>query len=308
MVETVDSNARDRLLDERGSLQGAKRDSLEEARKSAGALLNMRMVFVSETLRELAYEQLTFSIRRALHKKIAEWYEYTYTDDKESKHAFAIAKHWEAGQVKRKAINYYFSAGLHQETVGNSSKVLAAVMKARELLLEVADEDMSETERLLLSRIDVLRFKVIRMASASYVNDHSFLRTAMRCICDGEDCFGGICEQTYQCASLALRHQSLLSVYLTSGAKPPRSSGDAGEGMSKEKLEALGELYHACRVIALTILDKTIKITMANPSLTLMNLSFLRMRLAFELGDQVLIGVAFSSRKFAQREFVRIAR
>ena len=44
---------------------------MEEARKSTDALLNMRFVFVSETLRELAYEGLTFSIRRSLHKKIA---------------------------------------------------------------------------------------------------------------------------------------------------------------------------------------------------------------------------------------------
>ena len=48
---------------------------VEEARNSVGALLEMTFCFTSEALRELAYEQLTFSIRRTLHCKIAEWFE-----------------------------------------------------------------------------------------------------------------------------------------------------------------------------------------------------------------------------------------
>ena len=69
----------------------------------------MKFLFVSETLRELAYEQLTFSIRRSLHKKIAEWYEYTYPNDLES-HASVLAKHWELGDVAQKAMKYSFAA------------------------------------------------------------------------------------------------------------------------------------------------------------------------------------------------------
>ena len=68
-----------------------------------------------------------------------------------------------------------------------------------------------------------------------------------------------------------------------------------GSPTLQEKIKACEELYHASRVIALTILDKTIRISMGNRNLALMNLSFIRMRLAFELGDPVLIGVAFSS-------------
>ena len=75
-VQTQDNGKE--LLSKRRSAS-YKRESLEAARKSMDALLSMKFVFLSETLRELAYEQLTFSIRRTLHKKIAEWYEYTYS-------------------------------------------------------------------------------------------------------------------------------------------------------------------------------------------------------------------------------------
>ena len=85
------------------TLMEKKKHSIEEARKSAGALLNMSFVFSSEVLRELAYEQLTFSIRRALHKKIAEWYEYTYTTQLDH-HAVHIADHWERGDRLHKAL------------------------------------------------------------------------------------------------------------------------------------------------------------------------------------------------------------
>ena len=78
LVEAVDRDDAENMLIKRHSASYFKRESLEETRKSTDALLNMKFMFVSSTLRELAYEQLTFSIRRALHKKIAEWYEYTY--------------------------------------------------------------------------------------------------------------------------------------------------------------------------------------------------------------------------------------
>ena len=70
LVQTIQNDGATTLLSKRRSAS-YKRGSMEEARKSTDALLNMRFVFVSETLRELAYEGLTFSIRRSLHKKIA---------------------------------------------------------------------------------------------------------------------------------------------------------------------------------------------------------------------------------------------
>ena len=76
-VQTVDQGGKE-LLSKRRS-RSYQRRSFEASRKSMDALLSMKFVFLSETLRELAYEQLTFSIRRTLHKKIAEWYEYTYS-------------------------------------------------------------------------------------------------------------------------------------------------------------------------------------------------------------------------------------
>ena len=76
-VQTVDSTSKE-ILRKRQSAS-YKRQSLEATRKSMDALLSMEFVFLSETLRELAYEQLTFSIRRSLHKKIAMWYEYSYS-------------------------------------------------------------------------------------------------------------------------------------------------------------------------------------------------------------------------------------
>ena len=70
LVQTFENENANNILSSRRSTS-YKRDSLEESRKSTDALLNMKFVFVSETLRELAYEQLTFSIRRNLHKNIA---------------------------------------------------------------------------------------------------------------------------------------------------------------------------------------------------------------------------------------------
>ena len=76
-VQPVDVEGARHLLSSRRTSSYYKRASLEETRKSQDALLNMKFFFVSATLREIAYEQLTFSVRRNLHKKIAEWYEYT---------------------------------------------------------------------------------------------------------------------------------------------------------------------------------------------------------------------------------------
>ena len=42
-----------------------KRESLDETRKSMDALLNMNFLFSSETLRDLCYQQLTFTIRKS---------------------------------------------------------------------------------------------------------------------------------------------------------------------------------------------------------------------------------------------------
>ena len=71
LVQTMQSEST-HLLSSRRS-HAYQRGSIEETRKSINALLNMKFVFVSATVRELAYEQLTFTIRRSLHKKIAAW-------------------------------------------------------------------------------------------------------------------------------------------------------------------------------------------------------------------------------------------
>ncbi len=72
LVQAVDHSKAVAMLSSRKSTSYFQRESVETTRKSMDALLNMKFVFVSDSLRELAYEQLTFTIRRSLHKKIAE--------------------------------------------------------------------------------------------------------------------------------------------------------------------------------------------------------------------------------------------
>lgn len=126
----------------------------------------MKFMFVSSTLRELAYEQLTFSIKRALHKKIAEWYEYTYPNELK-KYSYVLAKNWEAGSETRKSLKYYFLAAQHEDAAGDYGKVYTLCMKARGLLFELSSEaSIQEEDKLLLSRLDILLYKSIHESAA----------------------------------------------------------------------------------------------------------------------------------------------
>ena len=118
----------------------------------------MKFTFASSTLRELAYEQLTFSVRRMLHRKIAEWYEYSNPDELDS-FAFVIAKHWESGDVPAKAVHRYFQAAKFMEDTQNFEGVTTATGKALQMLKASVGEKMSKSERLLEARIYILRCK-----------------------------------------------------------------------------------------------------------------------------------------------------
>ena len=116
---------------------------------------------MSETLRELAYEQLTFSIRRSLHKKIAGWYEYTYAEQLDM-HAHVLAKHWEQGNVPDKAMEAYFLAALYYDRVGNHGMVSETATKARHVLVSCIEDggsDADEDLKVTLARLDLLLCK-----------------------------------------------------------------------------------------------------------------------------------------------------
>ena len=158
----------------------------------------MKFVFVSETLRELAYEQLTFSIRRNLHKNIASWYEYTYPEQLDD-FAVTLANHWERAGVEEKAMRASFKAAMFFFRVSNMSSAQKFAMKARDLLIsQSGEEDMSEELKLLLSRIDILLWR------AHYELVSSWLELALRSIhstlkSDLTTKGGRICRLTTRC-------------------------------------------------------------------------------------------------------------
>ena len=63
--------------------------------------------------------------------------------------------------------------------------------QARRLLLEISEDPMSSRDKLLLSRIDLLWFRALKVTPDEFVSDHVFLRDAMKYISGGVDCFGG---------------------------------------------------------------------------------------------------------------------
>lgn len=169
----------------------------------------MKFTFASSTLRELAYEQLTFSVRRMLHRKIAEWYEYSNPDELDS-FAFVIAKHWESGNVAAKAVRRYFQAAQFMETTQNFEGVMKATEKALQILNESVGEKVSESERLLVARIYILRCKTMSFTNIEKMRKVvSNLREAMVFISGGIDCFGTMWCKSYFYRDVSLPHLPL---------------------------------------------------------------------------------------------------
>ena len=319
LVQSMDGSGQ-LLLSKRRSASQFKRESLEESRKSMDALLNMRFLFVSESIRELAYSQLTFSIRGSLHKKIAEWYEYTHPNDLEV-HAETLAKHWDCGNKPEKAYPYYFMAAQSCQKFGNYTGVLAAAAKARQLLTSLVDGELDSEQRLLLSRLDILIFmayhQVDNVLAEHVTRQKGDLRAAIAFINDGFDFAGGYCSQILQLVRMSLNQTILMQQYLNQrtlqqqkqlGARSTRSTistrvtsdtSSSRVAFSSAKEMAMRECYHALREVQLTVnlhgRSGKLGLEIASQEISLLSLSYLRMRIAFLLGDDILIGVACAS-------------
>ena len=183
--------------------------------------------------------------------------------------------------------------------------MLKCARKARELLLENSNEGagLSQSDKLLLSRIDIVRFKALQQVADDFVADHSFVREAIKEITQ-IDCYGSSCEQLTTMLSLFFSHRSAMSQYqssregktvATAAVGVRTSPTSTGEDDEIARRAALREVFHVIRPLSIMVLDRTLKVPMAIRNVTLINLSYLRMRLALLLGDEVLAGVAFSS-------------
>ena len=196
-------------------------------------------------------------------------------------------------------MSYHFKAGLFHYAVGDTEIVLRSARRARELLLEVADEDMSTEDELLLSRIGILVFKASNVSADEYVDDHTFVREAMICICDGIDPFGGLCAQIVQLSSLALAHRHRLEEYLQKRTRNGRSSfGHAQANKNASTKErALREWFHSGRELITAILARTLKVQIGNRYLGIAIISFL-VGFSLSLSLSLSLSIAFISSLF----------
>jgi class 3 adenylate cyclase/tetratricopeptide (TPR) repeat protein len=68
-------------------------------------------LFRHEITREVAYDLLTGSQRRQLHRAVAEWHEREYSEDELAPHAALLAHHWARADDPDKAVAYLVRAG-----------------------------------------------------------------------------------------------------------------------------------------------------------------------------------------------------
>jgi len=67
--------------------------------------------FRHEITREVAYELLTRSQRRPLHRAVAEWFERSYSDEELEPHSALLAHHWGRAEDPARAVAYLERAG-----------------------------------------------------------------------------------------------------------------------------------------------------------------------------------------------------
>ena len=231
---------------------------MEETRKSTDALLNMKFSFVSETLRELAYERLTFSIRRSLHRKIGAWYEYTYQDQQQlNAHADTVAYHWEQGNVPDKALRAYFLAALNHDRVENYSQVIETALKARDLLTSTPDMEANDDLQLMLSRIDILLFRANRELLGGTLGEELTTRcrnvnAAIMRLCDNFTFLGNLCAQLTQLGWIMSVHSMSIGKMSTKEQRLLLKQGEANNFDAKSDLAAaLRECFHILHPVSL---------------------------------------------------------
>ena len=212
----------------------------------------MKFSFVSETLRELAYEQLTFSIRRSLHRKIGSWYEYTYPDQYQfDAHADIVAHHWEQGNVPDKALRAYFHAALNHERVGNHVKLLETASKARDFLT-LEDAERSDELKLMLCRIDILLFKALYHIRGDYKGEQ--LRNtfaAISYLCNGISWTGNLCTQLAGLGILMFAHTTSVGALSSKEQRMRHKQAHANDlDKNSDLVAALRECFHVLRPVS----------------------------------------------------------
>ena len=81
-------------------------------------------LFRHEITREVAYDLLTESQSRQLHRAVAEWHERTYTEDELAPHYALLAHHWARADDPDKAVTYLERAGRQALRSGAFSEAL----------------------------------------------------------------------------------------------------------------------------------------------------------------------------------------
>ncbi len=188
---------------------------------------------------------------------------------------------------------YYFKAAQHFDAVSNFESVLKCTGRARELLLiHNHISDLDSEQRLFLSRIDILVFKAKyeTMIEDRHKNSEAQinLSAAINFLCEGYECGGGLCGQVTQACGLLVRHSMLMR---------DKGKAEAAKRADKspEYIAAIRECYHILRPLQIEVNTGFMKgIPIASPALAFISLGYLRMRLAFFLNDDVLLGVSFA--------------
>ena len=81
-------------------------------------------LFRHEITREVAYDLLTESQSRQLHRAVAEWHERTYSEDELAPHYALLAHHWARADDPDKAVTYLERAGRQALRSGAFSEAL----------------------------------------------------------------------------------------------------------------------------------------------------------------------------------------
>ena len=112
-------------------------------------------------------------------------------------------------------MKYYFLAGQHEDAAGDYAKVYALCTKARGLLLELSSEaSMSDEDKLLLARLDILLYKSVHEVTVERSRTiHHGVRAAIRLVCGGFDIAGSSCSLVLQLASMAYEHRGESPAY-----------------------------------------------------------------------------------------------
>ena len=265
--------------------------------KSASALLDMSFAFVSEAVRDLAYEGLTFSIRRSLHRKIAEWYEYTYPNELNA-HNSLLARHWDLGDVPSKAYGYYFQAAKASQSTGNDAKLLESALMARDLAQTCENDTGSTEHKLLIAHLDILIFKASYGGhledERSVIQVYQRLREALKVLI-GFDFGGGVCASVSQLGLLGLSHSWVVDKYVDLSSMTLRKPEDklGGQELTPRRKEALIDCFYALGPLAIEVQNENIRgVPIGLKGAVLMGITLNYFRIAAEVADTVMVGIA----------------